>query len=217
MSRGARFSVLRPTSVGRRDPATLWMRKSACSAHPLNSMSRRRLPHFHSDGSWLFVTWHLQGSVPQRLYPPPDKPSAAKAFVWMDRYLDTTRQGPMWLRRPEVATLVVDALRRGAAMEFYDLRAFVVMGNHVHVLIRARHPVSRVLQWIKGTTAREANSLLGRTGQPFWQRSPTITWSGTSANWSESQSITKTILSKQGWRLSRRSIDGRVPGQRTAN
>jgi len=31
-------------------------------------------------------------------------------------------------------------------------------------------PASRVLQWLKGVTARQANLLHGRTGQPFWQR-----------------------------------------------
>jgi hypothetical protein len=41
---------------------------------------------------------------------------------------------------------------------------------HVHVLLRARQQVSRLLQWLKGSTARGANQLLAPTGQPFWQR-----------------------------------------------
>ena len=94
----------------------------------------------------------------------------------MDRYLDTTRQGPMFLRRPEVAGLVVDALQRGAAVGYYDLRAFVVMGNHVHALFRPIAGASRVLQWLKGTTAREANLVLGRTGKAFWQRESYDHW-----------------------------------------
>jgi putative transposase len=133
-------------------------------------VSRRRLPHHYPQSGWLFVTWHLHGSLPQGLYPPPGKASAGKAFVWMDRYLDTTRQGPMFLRNPKVADLVVDAIERGAALRSYDLRAFVVKGNHVHVLLRPKVEVSRMLQWLKGTTAREANLALGRTGRAFWQR-----------------------------------------------
>lgn len=139
-------------------------------------MSHRRLPHIYPEHAWLFVTWHLHDSLPQNLYPPPGKPSAGKAFVWMDRYLDTTPHGPMFLRRPEVASLVVQALNRGVEMELYDLRAFVVMANHVHVLFRPRQPASRVLQWLKGTTAREANQLLIRTGKPFWQRESYDHW-----------------------------------------
>ena len=113
-------------------------------------MPRRRLPHLYPSDGWLLVTWHLHGSLPSALYPPPGKPSAGKAFLWMDRYLDTARQGPMFLRRPEVAGLVADALRSGVEMGYYNLRAFVVMGNHVHVLLRPRQQVSRLLQWLKG-------------------------------------------------------------------
>jgi len=94
----------------------------------------------------------------------------------MDRYLDTTRLGPMFLKRPEVAQLVVEALRRGCDKGLYDLRAFVVMANHVHVLLRPLRPASGVLQWLKGTTAREANLILARTGQPFWQRESYDHW-----------------------------------------
>jgi hypothetical protein len=94
----------------------------------------------------------------------------------MDRYLDTTRLGPMFLRRPEVASLVVESLRLGLAMGFYDLRTYVVMGNHVHVLFRLRKSASPVLQWLKGRTAREANQILARTGKPFWQRESYDHW-----------------------------------------
>jgi len=133
-------------------------------------MTRRRLPHIYPEGAWLFVTWHLHGSLPRALYPPPGKRSAGKAFAWIDRYLDTTRLGPAFLRQPEVAGLVVAALRRGLDLGLYDLRAFVVMSNHVHVLFRPHRPAGRVLQWLKGTTARGANQMLARTGRPFWQR-----------------------------------------------
>jgi len=130
----------------------------------------RRLPHLYPEGAWVFVTWHLHGSLPTARYPPADKLSAGKAFVWMDRYLDTTRVGPMFLKRPEVAQLIVEALHRGVEKGLYDLRAFVVMSNHVHVLIRPKQHPTLVWRWLKGTTAREANILLARTGLPFWQR-----------------------------------------------
>lgn len=109
------------------------------------------------------------------MYPPPDK-SSGKAFVWMDRYLDTTRKGPMFLRRAEVAAVIVKGLKRGADTGLYDLRAFAVMANHVHILFRPCEEVSGTLQWIKGSTAREANRLLDRTGKPFWQRESYDHW-----------------------------------------
>ena len=152
------------------------MRSRRLFSMRIRPTSRRRLPHLYPEGGWLFVTWHLKGSLPKALYPPPGKPSAGKAFVWMDRYLDTTRVGPMFLRYPEVARLMVAALKRGHERESYDLRAFVVMANHVHVLLRPNQAANRVLQWLKGTTAREANQILSRTGQPFWQRESYDHW-----------------------------------------
>jgi putative transposase len=140
------------------------------------STSRRRLPHIYPEGAWLFVTWHLHGSLPKARYPPPGNPSAGKAFVWMDRYLDTMHLGPMYLKRPDIAQLVVEAIHHGREKGFYDLRAFAVMANHVHVLLRPKQPASHVMQWLKGTTAREANLILARTGKPFWQRESYDHW-----------------------------------------
>jgi putative transposase len=97
------------------------------------------------------------------------KNSDGKAFVWMDRYLDTTRKGPQFLLRPEIAEIVVRSIQRGVRLGQYELRAWVVMGNHVHVLLLPLISPSRLLQSLKGHTAREANLALDRTGQKFWQ------------------------------------------------
>jgi putative transposase len=133
------------------------------------SFSRRRLPHIHPPGKWLFITWHLDGSLPQALFPPPGKNSDGKVFVWMDRYLDTTRKGPQCLLRPEIAVIVVRSIQRGVSLGQYELRAWVVMANHVHVLLLPLISPSRLLQSLKGHTAREANLILDRTGRKFWQ------------------------------------------------
>jgi putative transposase len=131
---------------------------------------RRRLPHVWAEGKCLLVTWYLHGSLPRAHYPPPGKPNAGRAFVWMDRYLDAARSGPLFLKQAPIARLVVDAISYGAQhLQYYDLEAFVVMANHVHLLVLPRVRPSRFLQTLKGYTAREANRLLGRTGQPFWQ------------------------------------------------
>jgi putative transposase len=133
-------------------------------------VTRRRLPHFYPEGHWLFLTWHLRGSLPEGKYPPPRKASAGEAFVWMDRYLDVARSGPVFLRQEAIANLVVEALFQGVELRHYRLGPFAVMANHVHVLLLPEVPPSRLLKSLKGHTAREANRLLGRTGESFWQR-----------------------------------------------
>jgi REP element-mobilizing transposase RayT len=131
---------------------------------------RRRLPHWQPKNKPLFLTWSLAGSLPENRYPPPHADSAGKAFVWMDRCLDEARSGPTWLVRPEIAKIVTDALHYGAEqLHHYDLYAWVVMANHVHVLIQPYVAASVLLKSIKNFTAREANKLISRTGHPFWQ------------------------------------------------
>ena len=88
----------------------------------------------------------------------------------MDRLLDEARTGPLFLRMPQVATLVVEAIHhRANALGHYELHAYVVMPNHIHLLVTPAVPVSRLMQSLKRFTAREANRILRRTGNPFWQ------------------------------------------------
>jgi REP element-mobilizing transposase RayT len=130
-------------------------------------LHRRRLPHWYPETKPLFLTWHLHGSLPRCRYPPPGHPSAGAAFVRMDRYLDTTRTGPLWLRWDDIAELVSEHIR--TTDRLYELYAWAVMSNHVHLLITPLIDPRELMRRIKGRTAREANLLLGRTGQPFWQ------------------------------------------------
>ncbi len=51
----------------------------------------------------------------------------------MDRLLDEARSGPLYLRQPAIADMIVEAIQYNAANgEHYVLHAFVVMPNHFH-------------------------------------------------------------------------------------
>src|SRR5436309_2857747 len=60
-------------------------------------------------------------------------------------------------------------IRRGVELGHYDLLAYVVMPNHVHMLVLPKMSPSKFMKSLKGFTAREANLVLNRTGEPFWQ------------------------------------------------
>ncbi len=49
------------------------------------------------------------------------------------------------------------------------MHAFVVMANHVHVLVTPKVVATKWLGPLTGFTAYEANTLLGARGMPFWQ------------------------------------------------
>jgi putative DNA methylase len=129
---------------------------------------RRRLPHYHSIGQPIFVTWRLHGSLPaNRTFPPPS--TSGQAFVAMDRLLDNARTGPLYLRRPDIATVVVEAIHYREREQHYQLHSYVVMPNHVHLLMTPLVDASKVTQSLKRFTGREGNRILGLTGQAFWQ------------------------------------------------
>ncbi len=71
--------------------------------------SRRRLPHIYPENRWLFVTWHLFGSLPHSRYPPSGITSG-EAFVWIDRFLDKGVGGPLYLKQIAIAQIVCDSL-----------------------------------------------------------------------------------------------------------
>lgn len=98
---------------------------------------QRRLPHWHLDGRPVFLAWCLRSSLPRNRYPPPGSLSAGKVFVWMDRFLDTARTGPHYLRLDSVAALVVGSIRFGEqSLHHYEIGAAVAMPNHVHLSVR---------------------------------------------------------------------------------
>src|SRR5271165_3234766 len=43
------------------------------------------------------------------------------------------------------------------------------MSNHMHLLLLPKVSPSRLLQSLKGPSAREANRILGRAGEALWQ------------------------------------------------
>jgi putative transposase len=135
----------------------------------VTSFGHRRLPHFYAIGQPAFITWRLAGSLPSyRSFPPAI--GSGRAFLAMDRILDTASTGPRFLNMAEIAGEVTDAIHYHAQdLKHYQLHAFVVMPNHVHLLMTPLFDVAKVMQSLKRFTARECNRILGRTGQPFWQ------------------------------------------------
>jgi REP element-mobilizing transposase RayT len=130
----------------------------------------RRLPHWDVVEEPFFVTFRLHDSLPHSRIFPPSRQTTGTAFVAMDQILDEARRGPLFLRRPAIAKLTVEALRDGdRRFHRYQLHSFVVMPNHVHLLVTPHVVATQWLGPLKGFTAHEANFILGRQGRPFWQ------------------------------------------------
>ncbi len=77
--------------------------------------------------------------------------------------------GHCWLRRDDIATIVANSLTHFEG-EQYELYAWCIMPNHVHVVIEPYDgfDLSEIIHSWKSFSAKEANILLKRTG-PFWR------------------------------------------------
>lgn len=57
------------------------------------------------------------------------------------------------------------------------------MPNHVHLLISPFVEVAQLMRRLKGYTARQANRILGRTGEAFWQEESYDHWVRDEREW----------------------------------
>ena len=153
---------------------------------------RGKLPHLKREGSAYFVTFRLADSLPRETVlklkhereaiiqsamaakRPLTWQEEQQLFIWyserVEAFLDAGA-GACWLRRPEIADLVAGALNFFDG-ERYDLHAWTVMPNHVHVVVwpRPGHTLSSIEHSWKSFTASQANKMLGRIGSHFWQK-----------------------------------------------
>jgi putative transposase len=120
---------------------------------------RRKLPHIHSPGATLFVTFRLFGSIPkhvlaewqrerteleleyERLRNNPDvepaelkrfqKELQRRSFAKYEHALHSDSSGPHWLKDPRIASEVANSMQflNGKS---YTMHAFCIMSNHVH-------------------------------------------------------------------------------------
>ncbi len=132
----------------------------------------RTLPHWQPEGRDLFLTWRLSGSLPVQIMTAlraSKTKELGKRFREYDLELDKASSGPLWLKEPNIALAVVAGIKAVAGKGLCRTHAWVVMPNHVHLLIEPQAPMAAITKAIKGSTARQANLILGRTGEFFWQ------------------------------------------------
>ena len=138
--------------------------------------SRGYMPHFDAGEIPQAITFRLAGSLPKERLDawreelsilPADK-SDIERRRRIEAYLDAGH-GEVWLANPRIAAIVEDAILYFDGERYY-LHAWVIMPNHVHVLItpRQEYRLSDIMHSWKSFTAKKANRVLGRSGS-FWQ------------------------------------------------
>ena len=143
--------------------------------------ARGYLPHRDGTGESTFVTLRLADSLPEALLRMLPRRLDPRVSRRRSEEIDRCRQamvngildrglGACWLSHPDVAAIVAESIIWGEGRR-YRLGEWVLMPNHVHLLLRPieGHSVGQVIGRMKSFTALRANEILGRTGA-FWQK-----------------------------------------------
>lgn len=130
------------------------------------SLSKHRhLPHIDLVGHYQFITFRTFDSVDDFVKKlSTGAQSNAKKQLAVDAYLDQSPKGAYLTG--EVLDFLSAFLKSKDGV-LYELVAFAMMSNHVHLLIKPMAGLSQVMQAIKGVSARTINTMLGKTGK-FW-------------------------------------------------
>jgi REP element-mobilizing transposase RayT len=159
---------------------------------------RGQLPHLKKEGAAYFVTFRLGDSLPahqvarlkhERATMIEQARAAKRPLTWHEEqellawYCDKVEAlldsgyGACWLSRPAIADLVSGALKFFDGQR-YELHEWVVMPNHVHTIVwpMPGHTLSGILHSWKSFTSKEANKILGRVGENFWQKESFDHW-----------------------------------------
>jgi putative transposase len=149
----------------------------------------RHLPHWRQVGATYFVTFRLGDSLPQsklrelaawrteweRRHPRPQTHAA-----WQELLREVMRRVEAWLdqgmgscllRESAHAAIVAEAMHHFDG-DRYELGSYVIMPNHVHVLVRPladdEHSLEQILQSWKRFTAKRINQRSNNKGS-VWQ------------------------------------------------
>lgn len=156
--------------------------------HPVQQSRRKNLPHWTQEHCTYFVTFRLSDSIAQSRineykelrekweehHHPPYTDQEKEQFnelfservdIWLDE-----GAGTCILRTPEISKIAADTLTHFNG-ERYDLDEWVVMPNHVHVLVTPRpgFDLAGILHSWKSYSANEINTFRKQKGA-VWKR-----------------------------------------------
>jgi REP element-mobilizing transposase RayT len=128
-------------------------------------MLHSKLPHIDLKEHYQFITFRTNASLSsylEKLYAS-DLENRKKQML-IDDHLDHSSNGAyLYGERIEIVKKVIFA-KEG---EWYEVVALSVMPNHIHLLLKQKVSVGKIMKYIKAKSAIDLNKVLGLSGQ-FW-------------------------------------------------
>jgi len=137
--------------------------------HQRHIMQKRKtLPHINLKGYYQFVTFRTQDSLDEYIHKIRsfNNIKIKKQEYLIDKYLDTSLKGA-YLNGKVVKFLRDFLISLDNYM--YELVAFIIMPNHIHMLFKQIKNLEDIIKTVKGKSAYEINKILGRSGK-LWER-----------------------------------------------
>jgi putative transposase len=124
------------------------------------------LPHIDLEGYYQFVTFRTFESVDEYVRKWDFSPviSNKEKQLRIDEYLDISTNGA-YLQDDVLKYLFEFFISHDKKL--YELSAFCIMNNHVHILFKPLKNLSKIMQMLKGASAKKINEILGKSGK-FW-------------------------------------------------
>ena len=123
------------------------------------------LPHLDLEEHYQFITFRTYDSVDSYLkkVQSSDLKENIKQYQ-IDRYLDSSLKGSYFYK--ENINLMREILFE-YDNSLYELIAFAIMPNHIHILIKQKKSLKEIIKQIKGKSAFLLNKKLNKKGK-FW-------------------------------------------------
>ncbi|MCK4708978.1 MAG: transposase, partial [Gammaproteobacteria bacterium] len=128
-------------------------------------MKHEHLPHIDIEGFYQFVTFRTHDSTDSYLKKLSLQNKAnSEIQLDIDQYLDSSQKGA-YLTGEALAYLRDFLISKDGIL--FELVAFSIMPNHVHLLFKPNEKLVVVMQKIKGASSRVINQMLSQKGK-FW-------------------------------------------------
>ncbi len=141
--------------------------------------NRGYLPHFDAANTYQSICYRLADSLPQnklekysRLLKDPELTNEKR--IQIEQWLDAG-YGSCTLTFPDIAKVIINSWNYYDG-ERYELINWVIMPNHVHILIKQKdgYLLGEIVHNWKSYSVREINRILSRDGQywapDYWDR-----------------------------------------------
>ncbi|WP_035003741.1 transposase [Lebetimonas sp. JH292] len=128
---------------------------------------KKTLPHINLKGYYQFVTFRTQDSLDSYIRKIRAQNIENKKQEYLiDKYLDNSLKGAYL--NDEIFEFLKDFLINLDKI-FYELIAFTIMPNHIHLLFKQIKDLDIIIKKIKGESAYRINKMLNKSGK-FWEK-----------------------------------------------